>query len=120
MAPRPVYGGGLVYLSTGILSGKAQLWAVRVDGQGDVTKCHVAWKLPSSIGFMASPLLLGRELYLLEDEGFVTLHRCRRAASPGKVRAGGNYAASHLCLPRVASTASAAKARRSCSRPAKS
>jgi len=38
---------------------QGQLWAVRVDGQGDVTSTHVAWKLPSSIGFMASPLLLG-------------------------------------------------------------
>ena len=94
VAPRPVYGEGLVYLSTGILSGKAQLWAVRVDGQGDVTKSHVAWKLPSSIGFMASPLLLGRELYLLGDESFVTCVDAVSGEVLGKVRAGGNYAAS--------------------------
>jgi outer membrane protein assembly factor BamB len=94
VAPRPVYGNGLVYLSTGVYRPKPQLWAVRVHGQGDVTATHVAWKLPSSIGFMASPLLLGRELYLLSDDGFVT---CADAASGevlNKVRAGGNYAAS--------------------------
>ena len=94
VAPRPVYGNGLVYLSTGVYRPKPQLWAVRVDGQGDVTATHVAWKLPSSIGFMASPLLLGRELYLLSDDGFLT---CADAASGeilNKVRAGGNYAAS--------------------------
>jgi hypothetical protein len=76
---------------------KPQLWAVRVHGQGDVTATNVAWKLPSSIGFMASPLLLGRELYLLSDDGFVT---CVDAASGeilNKVRAGGNYAASPTC-----------------------
>ncbi|MCL4180599.1 MAG: PQQ-binding-like beta-propeller repeat protein [Verrucomicrobia bacterium] len=94
VAPRPVYGAGLVYLSTGVFSGKPQLWAIRTDGQGDVTESHVAWKLPSAIGFMASPLLLDRVLYLLSDESFVT---CVDAASGeilGKVRIGGNYAAS--------------------------
>jgi outer membrane protein assembly factor BamB len=94
VAPRPVYGGGLVYLSTGVFGGKAQLWTVRVDGQGDVTKTHVAWKLPNSIGFMASPLLLGRELYLLSDESFVTCVDALSGEILGKVRAGGNYAAS--------------------------
>jgi outer membrane protein assembly factor BamB len=69
VAPRPVYGGGLVYLSTGVMGGRAQLWAVRVDGQGDVTPTHVAWKLTTQIGFMPSPLLVGQELYLLSDNG---------------------------------------------------
>lgn len=94
VAPRPVQGDGLVFLSTGVYSGKPQLWAVRVDGHGDVTKTHVAWKLPSSIGFMASPLLLGRELYLLSDDGFVTCVDPRTGDVLGKARAGGNYAAS--------------------------
>jgi outer membrane protein assembly factor BamB len=94
VAPRPVQGDGLVFLSTGVYSGKPQLWAVRVDGQGDVTKTHVAWKLPSSIGFMASPLLTGRELYLLSDDGFVTCVSSQSGEILGKARAGGNYAAS--------------------------
>lgn len=94
VAPRPVYGDGLVYLSTGVFRGKAQLWAVRVDGQGDVTQSHVAWKLPSSIGFMPSPLLLGRELYLLSDETFVTCVDAVSGGILGKARADDNYAAS--------------------------
>lgn len=68
--------------------------AVRVDGQGDVTKTRVAWKLPSSIGFMASPLLTGRPLYLLSDDGFVTCVSARSGEILGKARVGGNYAAS--------------------------
>ncbi len=94
VAPRPVYGEGLVYVSTGVFRGKAQLWAIRVDGQGDVTQTHVAWKLPNSIGFMASPLLLGRALYLLSDDGFVTCVDALSGEIIGKVRAGSNYAAS--------------------------
>jgi len=57
-------------------------------------KGHVAWKLPNSIGFMASPLLVGRELYLLSDESFLTCVDAVSGEVLGKVRAGGNYAAS--------------------------
>jgi outer membrane protein assembly factor BamB len=94
VAPRPVYRDGLVYVSTGVLRGKAQLWAIRVDGQGDVSQTHVAWKLPSSIGFMASPLLAGRDLYLISDDGILTCVDARSGDILGKLRAGGHYAAS--------------------------
>ncbi|MGD0538807.1 MAG: PQQ-binding-like beta-propeller repeat protein [Verrucomicrobiota bacterium] len=94
VAPRPVYGRGLVYLSTGVLNGHAQLWAVRTDGQGDVTSTHVAWKLPTPIGFMPSPLLVGRELYLLNDDGVVTCVDALNGEVLGKFRTGGSYAAS--------------------------
>ena len=94
VAPRPVYGQGMVFLSTGILGSRPQLWAVRVDGQGDVTQTHVAWKLPTNLGFMPSPLLVGRELYLLNDDGFVSCLDAQSGAILGKARATGNYAAS--------------------------
>ena len=96
VAPRPVYGHGMVYVSTGVLGSRAQLWALRVDGQGDVTKTHVAWKLPTPIGFMPSPLLVGRELYLLSDDGFVSCVDAVSGDLLGKCRVGGTYAASPL------------------------
>jgi outer membrane protein assembly factor BamB len=92
--PRPVYGRGLVYVSTGVMGGRAQLWAVRVDGQGDVTPTRVAWKLTTQIGFMPSPLLVGQELYLLSDDGFVSCVDASSGETLGKFRAGGRYAAS--------------------------
>ena len=94
VAPRPVYGRGLVYLSTGIINGRAQLWAVRVDGLGDVTSTHLAWKLPTPIGAMPSPLLVGRELYLLNDDGIVSCVDALSGEVLGRCRTGGNYAAS--------------------------
>jgi outer membrane protein assembly factor BamB len=93
-APRPVYGAGLVYFSTGVINGKPQLWAVRVDGHGDVTPTHVAWKLPTLIGLLPSPLLVGRELYLLNDDGFLACVDATTGEVLGKLRIGGNYAAS--------------------------
>lgn len=94
VAPRPVYGRGMVYLSTGVLDGRARLWAVRVDGEGDVTQTHVAWKLPTPIGFLPSPVLVGDNLYLLGDDGFIACVDASNGAALGKYRAGGTYAAS--------------------------
>ena len=55
VVPRPVYADNVVYFSTGF--GKPELWAVRVDGDGDVTDTHVEWTEPKSIPAKPSPLL---------------------------------------------------------------
>lgn len=93
-APRPVYGQGVLYFSTGVLDGRPQLWAVRADGQGDVTSTHVLWKLTAPLGFMPSPLLVGKELYVLNDDGFLTCVEASTGQVLGKARLGGQYAAS--------------------------
>ena len=41
VVPRPVYGNGMVYLTTGFYT--PMLLAIRADGQGDVTATHIAW-----------------------------------------------------------------------------
>ena len=93
-APRPVFGAGVVYFSTGVIDGRPQLWAVRVDGTGDITASHVLWKLTSHLGFMPSPLLVGMELYLLSDDGFLTCVEAATGKTLNKLRLGGNFAAS--------------------------
>ena len=93
-APRPVYGCGVIYFSTGVLNGRPQLWAVRANGHGDVTQSHVVWKLTALLGFMPSPLLVGSELYLLNDEGLVYCLDAADAKVLGRARLGGKYAAS--------------------------
>lgn len=94
VAPRPVYDDGLVFFVTGLV--KKELWAVRPDGQGDVTETHVAWKLSTRVGKYASPILVDGLLYTASDESFLT---CVEAAT-GKVvwteRIGGKYAASPI------------------------
>ena len=93
-APMPVYGHGMVYVCTGC--NVAELWAIRVDGHGDVSQTHVAWKAKGPIPLMSSPILVGGELYCVSDAGIVS---CFDAAS-GKLhwreRIGGNYLASPL------------------------
>jgi outer membrane protein assembly factor BamB len=90
--PRPVYGRGLVFIATGFQ--QPTLIAVKPDGTGDVTTSHVAWTLRRGAPYTPSPILVGDELFIVNDVGIAT---CVDAAS-GKLhwqqRLGGNYSAS--------------------------
>ena len=92
IAPRPVYGHGMVYVCTG--GYVAQLWAIRVDGHGDVSQTHVAWKATQQIPLMASPLLVGRELYFVSDNGILSCLDALVGKTHWRERLGGNYASS--------------------------
>jgi len=92
IAPRPVYGHGLLYVCTG--GYVAQLWAIRVDGHGDVTSTHVAWKATQQIPLMASPLLVGREIYFVSDNGILSCLDAITGKAHWRERLGGNYASS--------------------------
>ena len=70
VVPRPVFGNGLVYLSTGFDS--PNLLAIRPDGKGDVTDTHIAWTSTKNAPCSPSPLLLGDELYMVSDGGVIT------------------------------------------------
>jgi outer membrane protein assembly factor BamB len=69
--------------------------AVRVGGQGDVTKTHVAWAVSRGVPEVPSPLLYKDRLYLVKNGGIVL----SREAATGKTvfqsrlgAAGGYYA----------------------------
>src|SRR4029079_13597020 len=68
--PRPVYGNGLVFICTGFL--EPTLLAVRADGHGYVTKKQIAWSLKRGAPLTPSPLLVGDELYVINDAGIAT------------------------------------------------
>ncbi len=94
VAPRPLYENGLAFFVTGLA--KRELWAVKTDGQGDVSDTHVAWKLGRHIGVYSSPILVDGLIYTAADENYVT---CVEAATGQLVwtdRIGGKYAASPI------------------------
>jgi outer membrane protein assembly factor BamB len=68
--PRPVYGHGLVFLSTSYDS--PTVLAIRPDGQGDVTDTHVKWSLKKGAPHTPSLLLIGEELYMVSDNGLAS------------------------------------------------
>jgi outer membrane protein assembly factor BamB len=90
--PRPVYGHGLVYIATGFQ--QPTVMAVRPDGSGDVTRTHVAWTLKRGAPFTPSPLIVGDELYIVNDLGILSCLDARSGTILWQQRLGGNYSAS--------------------------
>ena len=92
--PRPVYGNGLIFLCTGYDS--PELYAVRLDGEGDVTDTHIAWRLAKGVPHTASLLLSGKELYMVSDRGVASCFDAATGKEHWRERLGGNYSASPL------------------------
>ena len=92
VVPRPVLNGGVVYFSTGF--GKPELWAVRIDGSGDVTDTHVQWQNIKSIPAKPSPLLHDGLIYVVDDNGVATCFKSEDGEQVWKKRIGGKYSSS--------------------------
>lgn len=90
----PVYANGLIYISTGF--NKAQLWAIKPGGKGDVTDTHVAWKHLKGVPNKPTPLLIGKELFMVSDNGIMTCLDAMNGEEIWSERVGGAYSASPL------------------------
>lgn len=95
LASRPVFGHGLVFISTG--AAPPQLLAIRVDGQGDVSDTHVAWRSKNQIPLMSSPILVGKEIYMVSDAGIASCLDAVTGDLHWRERLGGKYLASPVC-----------------------
>jgi len=93
LVPRPVYGHGLVFICSGF-DPPATLYAIRPDGQGDVTESHVAWTLKRGVPLSPSPLLVGDELFIVSDEGVAACLDARTGTQHWRQRLGGKFSAS--------------------------
>lgn len=92
--PRPVFGHGMVYLSTSYNT--PSLLAIKVDGTGDVTGTHIGWQTNRAAPHTPSLLLVGEDLYSISDNGVATLFDAKTGDVVWTKRVGGNYSASPL------------------------
>lgn len=92
----PVGAGDRVYFSTGCF--KPNLLAVRLDGLGDVSGSHLAWRSQKGVPVMSSPVLAGDFLYTVSDDGIAT---CTEAAT-GTARWQERLGEGHLASPVLA------------------
>ncbi len=70
IAPSPVYGNGLVFVTNTY----EILAAIRPGGEGDVTETHIAWTAEDGLPDICSPLANGELVFLLETYGFLTCY----------------------------------------------
>jgi outer membrane protein assembly factor BamB len=94
VAPRPLYDHGLAYLVTGLM--KTELWAVKTDGQGDVTDTHVLWKARTHVGKYSSPILVDGLLYTAAEQSFLSCLDSATGEAVWTERIGGTYEASPI------------------------
>lgn len=92
--PRPVYGHGRVFVSSGY--NKPIFYAIRPNGEGDITESHLAWKLDRGAPLNPSPLIIGDEIYLVADNGVVTCLDVVSGEQHWQKRLGGNFTPSPL------------------------
>ncbi len=94
--PAPAYSldHGIVFIATGF--NQPTLLAVRTDGSGDVTATHVVWTLGRGAPLTPSPLVVGNEIYIVNDRGIATCLDVRTGDRHWRERVRGNYSASPL------------------------
>lgn len=91
----PLVHGEIAYIATGF--GTTELRAIRLDGEGDVTDSHIAWRLAGKQApNTPSPILVDGLLYVVSDRGIVTCLEADTGAEVWSERIGGNYMASPI------------------------
>lgn len=90
----PALTEALAIFSTGCF--KAQFVAVRLDGSGDVTASHVAWKSLRQVPVMSSPVVVGADLFYVSDDGMATCAEAASGQPHWQERLGGSHLASVL------------------------
>ena len=94
LIPRPAFAAGLVIVTTGY--DNPQVLAIRPDGEGDVTKTHVAWTHKKNAPHTPSPLVVGDELYLVSDGGMASCLDAKTGEVHWQERLGGHFSASPI------------------------
>lgn len=70
VAPSPIFAKGLVFAIEPYYS----LIAIKPDGNGDVTKTHIAWTAEGEIPDICSPVSDGQSIFLLTTEGILSCY----------------------------------------------
>ncbi len=94
VVPRPTLGDGRIFVSCSY--NRAVLYAIRPTGKGDVTETHVDWEMQKAAPHSPSPLVVGKEVYVVSDRGIATCMDTATGTVHWQERIGGNFSASPL------------------------
>lgn len=94
VVPRPVFAHGLLFIATGY--NRADLLAIRPGGTGDATDTHLAWRTTKGAPLTPSVVVVGDELYAVNDAGIASCWDARTGTLHWQERLEGNYSASPI------------------------
>lgn len=97
MSSRPLVFEGSVLLNTGFM--RPELWSVQLSTpkqDGEDAELKVNWKVVRGMPSMASPVIVGGELFTVSDGGVASCLDARTGVQIWKERIGGEFSASLL------------------------
>lgn len=89
VVPRPVVGNGFIYMSTGFM--KPELLAIKYEG---VKEPRIEWRISKGSTNMPSPILIGDEIYVLNDGGILLCANAHTGEEYYRERLGGKFSSS--------------------------
>ena len=94
IAPRPVYGEGLVF--TMIDRDRPEMWAINPNGRGDITETHIEWKETKRMPPRASPIFFKGLLFVVDRNGYISCLEAKTGKSLWQKRMRGRFSASPI------------------------
>lgn len=94
IAPRPVYGEGLVF--TMIDRDRPEMWAINPNGSGDITETHIQWKKTKRMPPRASPIIIKGLLFVVDRNGYISCIEAKTGKSIWQKRMKGRFSASPI------------------------
>lgn len=91
---RPVFAHDQLFATTA--DGGFKLFAVKPDGQGDVTKSHVLWKQTKGVPKHSSQVIVGDLMFMCAESGVLTCIDLKDGEVVWQERFGGSFTASPL------------------------
>ena len=94
IAPRPVYGEGLVF--TMIDRDRPEMWAIKPNGSGNITETHIEWKETKRMPPRASPIIIKGLLFVVDRNGYISCIEAKTGKSIWQKRMKGRFSASPI------------------------
>lgn len=94
-----VYDGSRVLVPCGYPN--RTVWAVRPDGNGDVTDTHVEWRIKQSCPYVPSPAVVDGYFLMVSDQGVASCYNASSGAKLWVERIGRRYSASLVNVGRL-------------------
>ncbi|MBM4002468.1 MAG: PQQ-like beta-propeller repeat protein [Planctomycetes bacterium] len=92
---RPSYGNELFYVVGSVAQDQFCVFAIR-PGKGKLREDQLAWQCSKGIAHVPSPLLVGKELYVVDNSGVASCLDALTGEVLWRERLGGNYDASPI------------------------
>ena len=87
----PLFWNGIIYVNTGLNQPISELWAVRADGKGDVTKTNLLWKFKENVPGISTPVIANGLIFMVNEKGILSCLDAKTGQLIWKEKLQGNY-----------------------------